>query len=104
MRTRADHIKGVVQDKLVYLRDISGKMNPSDLGTKGISAPDEWKYLACLLHGKIRLGLPRSDFTSSDLRILMETTAYHSQSKLTKRRPVSSAHRGSVTPRPSKRT
>ena len=98
MRTRADHIKGVVQDKLVYLRDISSATNPSDLGTKAIVAHDVWRYLAAILHGKIRLGLPRSDFSTSDLRRLMETSEYHSMFPSLPSRPMSS--RSFTTKRP----
>ena len=81
MRVRADHIKGVVEDELVVLRDIESAKNPSDLGTKPIVAIDLWRYLAAILHGKIRLGLPRSDFTSQQLRQLMETSNFHSPSR-----------------------
>jgi hypothetical protein len=77
MRTRADHIKGVIQDGLLTLNDIASAYNPSDIGTKAIVAIDVWRYLAAILHGKIRLGLPRSDFSSKDLRRLLETSEYH---------------------------
>jgi hypothetical protein len=101
MRTRADHIKGVVQDKLVYLRDISSATNPSDLGTKAITAPDVWRYLAAVLHGKIRLGLPRSDFSTSELRRLMETSEYHSMFPNLPSRPQSSRSFSTKRPCPT---
>jgi hypothetical protein len=73
MRVRADHIKGVVEDQLVALCDIESSKNPSDIGTKAITAIDVWRYHACILHGKIPLGLPRSDLSSTDLRHLIES-------------------------------
>jgi hypothetical protein len=35
-----------------------------------------WNYLAALQQGKIRLGTPRADFTTAELRDLMETHSY----------------------------
>ena len=77
MRVRADHIKGVVEDELVTFHDISSDTNCSDIGTKPIVNKDMWRYLGAILHGKIRLGIPRSDFTSLELRVLMETSDFH---------------------------
>jgi hypothetical protein len=89
MRTRADHIKDVVQSGLVFLLDIESASNPSDIGTKAIVAIDVWRYLAAILHGKIRLGVPRSEFSSKELRSLMETNGYHSPSCRHEARPQS---------------
>ena len=89
MRTRADHIKGTVQDGLITLNDIASAFNPSDIGTKAIVALDVWRYLATILHGKIRLGLPRSDFSSKDLRTLLETDGFHSSPAQPTSRPAS---------------
>ena len=35
-----------------------------------------WNYLAALQQGKVRLGTPRTDFTTAALRDLMETHSY----------------------------
>ena len=45
-------------------------------GSKAIISPDMWNYLAALQQGKIRLGTPRTDFTTAALRDLMETHSY----------------------------
>ena len=55
---------------------IPSALNPSDTGSKAIISPDMWNYLAALQQGKIRLGTPRTDFTTSELRSLMETHSY----------------------------
>ena len=52
------------------------RVNPSDTGSKAIISPDMWNYLAALQQGKIRLGTPRTDFTTAALRDLMGTHPY----------------------------
>ena len=74
---RSDHIRGCVQDELLTFQDIPSSLNPSDLGSKPILAPEVWKYLAALMHGKIRIGAPREDFSIQHLRELTETRAIH---------------------------
>ena len=75
---RADHIKGCVEDNLLTFVDIPSALNPSDTGSKPIISPDVFHYLGALQHGKIRLGTPRSDFSTTHLRELMETSVFHS--------------------------
>ena len=75
-RVRANHIQGCVEDELLTFQDIPSALNPSDTGSKAILSPDMWNYLAALQQGKIRLGTPRSDFTTAALRDLMETHSY----------------------------
>ena len=76
-RVRSDHIRGCVQDELLTFQDIPSALNPSDLGSKPIVAHEVWKYLAALMHGKIRIGAPREDFSIQYLRELTETRAIH---------------------------
>ena len=76
-RVRSDHIRGCVQDELLTFQDIPSSLNPSDLGSKPIVAHEAWKYLAALMHGKIRIGAPREDFSIQYLRELTETRAIH---------------------------
>ena len=73
----SDHIKGCVEDDLLTFADIPSALNASDTGSKPILSPDVWKYLGALQQGKIRLGTPRSDFSSTDLRELMESSGFH---------------------------
>ena len=75
-RVRANHIQGCVDDELLTFQDIPSALNPSDTGSKEIVSPDMWNYLAALQQGKIRLGTPRTDFTTAALRDLMETHSY----------------------------
>ena len=76
-RVRADHIRGCVDDELLTFQDIPSAFNPADSGSKVIQSPEMWKYLAALLHGKIRIGTPREDVTVQYLRELTETAAFH---------------------------
>ena len=62
---------------LLTFQDIPSSLNPSDLGSKPIVAHEVWKYLAALMHGKIRIGAPREDFSIQHLRELTETRAIH---------------------------
>ena len=77
-RVRSDHIRGCVEDGLLTYADIPSALNPADQGSKPILAPEVWRYLAALVHGKIRIGMPRDDFTAQYLRELTETNAFHS--------------------------
>ena len=85
-RVRSDHIRGCVEDGLLTYADIPSALNPADQGSKPILAPEVWRYLAALVHGKIRIGMPRDDFTAQYLRELTETNAFHSPCKTRRER------------------
>ena len=75
-----------MEDELLTYADIPSALNPADQGSKPILAPEIWRYLAALVHGKIRIGMPREDFTAQYLRELTETNSFHSPSRTRRER------------------